>query len=87
MADISKSRDENPVPTLRVPDQETPEAAKARLYEYHKKNGSLGIFYDLYGEEKREHRQELREALQRHIEAPGHAPVTNDLNPSRGLER
>jgi hypothetical protein len=86
MADIAKSADENPAPVLGAPDRESPEATRARLHAWHKENGTLGLFHELYGE-RRERRQELREALERHIEGSGHTPVTKDPARDRGLER
>jgi hypothetical protein len=86
MPDISKSVQQNPAPTLGAPDRESPEAAKARLHAWHKENGTLSVFNELYGE-RRERRQELRDALQRHIDTPESTPMTNDPDRSRGLER
>jgi hypothetical protein len=39
---------ENSQPLIGAPDQEKPEAVKARLYQEHKARGTLGTFYDLY---------------------------------------
>jgi hypothetical protein len=43
-------KSENQAPTKNL--EESPEETKARLYEWHRRNGSLGVFFELYGERK-----------------------------------
>jgi hypothetical protein len=89
MPDISKSRDENPSPTIGAPDPRTPEQTRAESYEWHKNNGTLGTFYELYGG-KRERHHSLREALNQHIEAAEHGRGREhipEIKRSGGVER
>ena len=39
---------ENSPPAIGAPDREQADAVKARLYQAHKRQGTLGTFYDLY---------------------------------------
>jgi hypothetical protein len=96
MSDNSRIVDiENPAPIIGAGDQERPEAAKARVYEYHKNNGTIGAYYQLYPTERtdgdlharNEAHRAAREALERHIEAPNHGPSLDPSNRARGLER
>jgi hypothetical protein len=67
---------ENAAPAIGAPDREKPEAVKARLYQHHKRDGTLGAFYDLYpGERPRAHEA-----------TPNHEPL-RDVHRTRGLER
>jgi len=53
--------DENSPPVTGASLEETPEATRARLYAWHKENGTLGVFRALYGEKTGRGRDETAE--------------------------
>jgi hypothetical protein len=75
---------ENAPPAIGAPDSERPEAAKARLFEHHKRDGTLGAFFLMYGNtgRARDEKKPERKADNRELEVSNPAPQRG-----RGLER
>jgi hypothetical protein len=48
--DHDGEQDDSPNPPFVIgkPDNEHPDARRARLYQHHKRNGTLGVFYEMY---------------------------------------
>jgi hypothetical protein len=48
--DDDRDRHSSPNPELRIgrPDTEHPDAARARLYDYHRRAGTLATFFEMY---------------------------------------
>lgn len=56
--DRDKEYSPNPPFAIGIPDNEHPDATRARLYDYHKRAGSLGTFYEMYPRDMVENERE-----------------------------